>query len=103
MTNTEDQNDYAEDESNTRSCDTSRAAVVGRDNVGGQEAAVTTASNEGIPASERLRISNFTVSETGASFNDGTFEALSAKAEYAQLLEDLVDTERPSSEYRARK
>jgi hypothetical protein len=99
LTNTEGQNDHAEDESNTRSCDTSRVAVVGRDNVGGQEAAAATASNEGIPASERLWISDFTVSGTGTSFNDGTFEALPV----IQLLDDLVDIERPSSEYRARK
>lgn len=103
MTNAEDQNDDAEDESNTSGCDTSRVVVVGHDDVGGQEASATTASNEGIPASERLWISDFTVSGTGASFNHGTFEALPAEAEYAQLLEDLVDIERPSSVYHARK
>ena len=70
MTNTEDQNGYAEDESDTSSRDTSRVAVVGQDDVGGQEAAAATASNEGIPASERLWISDFTVSGTGASFTD---------------------------------
>lgn len=103
MTNTEDRNGYVEDESNTSSCDISRVVVVEQDDVGGQEAVVATASNEGIPASERLWISNFTVSGTGASFNDGTFEALPAEVEYAQLLEDPVDIERPSSGYRARK
>jgi hypothetical protein len=103
LTKTEDQNDHAEDESNTRSCDTSRVAVVGHDNVSGQEAVAATASNEGFPASERLWISDFIVSGTGTSFNDGTSEALPAEAEYAQLLEDLADIERPSSEYRARK
>jgi hypothetical protein len=100
LTNIEDQNDDAEDESNTSSCDTSKVVEVEHDDVGSPEAAAATASNEGISASERQWISDFTVTETGTSFNDGTFEALPAEA---QLLEDLFGMKRPGSVYCARK
>ena len=76
--------------------------VVEHGDVGGQEAAAATASNEGIPASERQWISDFTVSGTGTSFNDSTSDDLPVDAKYAPVLEDLVDIKKPGSVYRAR-
>jgi hypothetical protein len=88
----------AEVESDASTAATSQVAVAGDEYFDNEVAAATVASKR-IPDAERPYTIETMVYGSGASFNDGVFEASPAEVEYHQFMEDLVALERAGSKY----
>jgi hypothetical protein len=86
-------------ESHASTAATSQIAVAGDEDLGDEETATVTGADERIPDAESLYTIDAMVYGSGASFNDGFFDASAAEVEYDQFMDDLLVLERAGSKY----